>query len=513
VIILSICGPSILFTYLALYLARMASWRYGLVDRPDGQRKLQKKPVAVCGGIGILVGVLMGLLVGVLIHPYFASQMTIWTGRDCTTDLMASFSDHDTRARYIFLGIAMISIAAVGLIDDLKPLRARHKFSCQIAITGLLILGGYHIENLSVFGEVITLGKFGYLFTAFWFLAAINAINLLDGMDGLLGTFGLITLGTLAGMSFGLLNVGDGIVAAAVAAALLSFLRFNLPPASIYLGDCGSMLIGLVVAALSISSSLKGPTMTILIPAAILTLPILDTSAAIIRRKLTGRSMAAPDRGHYHHILQMNHSRMVVLAITAAVAAFVSGGAILATVYGSDLYSLAAAVAVVLALMVTGLFGNKEASLVYAQLRHQFSKHLRQSPDPLTFQLQGQHDWKTHWLEMVDMARGMNIVSLRMDINSPAQHESFHGRWDRSDSFTRRSKPSKSDLFTIKTPHGVVVAKLLVISDPEVLDATHQVSTLEKSFQKLHKQLVPAPVTQPQDSGFSTFQAPVSMTA
>src|SRR5205807_6415533 len=93
-------------------------------------------------------------------------------------------------------------------------------------------------------------------------------------------------------------------IAATMAGALAGFLCFNFPPATIFLGDCGSMLIGLFVGVLAIQSSLKGPaTVALTAPAALLIIPILDTSAAIVRRKLTGRSIFTTDRGHLHHVL------------------------------------------------------------------------------------------------------------------------------------------------------------------------------------------------------------------
>ena len=125
--------------------------------------------------------------------------------------------------------------------------------------------------------------------------------NLIDGMDGLLGIVGGIALASLAVIVAMTGHVFAATVALALAGAVLGFLWWNLPPATVYMGDSGSMLIGLVIGAVAIPTSLKGPaTVALSAPLAILVLPIFDTTAAVVRRKLTGRGLATADRGHLH---------------------------------------------------------------------------------------------------------------------------------------------------------------------------------------------------------------------
>src|SRR5205085_11092231 len=134
-----------------------------------------------------------------------------------------------------------------------------------------------------------------------------------------LSTIGLIIALAMAGMAIIGLQWPAATVALALAGALLAFLFFNFPPASIFLGDSGSMLIGLIIGTLAIQSSLKGPaTVALAAPLALLVIPIFDTSAAILRRKLTGSSIFATDRGHLHHMLQsggLSHQKVLFLVV------------------------------------------------------------------------------------------------------------------------------------------------------------------------------------------------------
>src|SRR5437868_2212657 len=140
--------------------------------------------------------------------------------------------------------------------------------------------------------------------TLFLLLGAIGSLNLIDGMDGLLSTVGVLVSLAVAGMAVMGGHWLAACAAVALAGALLGFLRYNFPPATIFLGDSGSMLIGLVLGVLAIKSALKTPTtVALMAPAVLLTIPIFDTFAAILRRKLTGRSIYSTDRGHLHHCL------------------------------------------------------------------------------------------------------------------------------------------------------------------------------------------------------------------
>src|SRR5438874_2985406 len=333
------------FTLLGRKLAR----RVGLVDAPDGRRKTQARAVPVVGGVAVLAAAVVALAVVALACP----------------DVAAAIAGEARRT--FFLLVAAVMITAVGVIDDRVSLRARYKLLGQFAaILVLVVPGGFVIQQLGLLGWVVKLGPLAEPVTIVWLLACVNALNLIDGMDGLLGTVGLIALLTLAVMAAMVGHLLAAAVALALAGAVLGFLRYNLPPASVYMGDAGAMLIGLVIGALAVSARLKGTaTVALGAPVALLVLPMLDTTAAVIRRKLTGRGLATTDRGHLHHVLQ-KHGLPVrrVLVLVAALGLTAAAGALASTALHNDVYALVAAGGVVVTLVATRLFGHAELALV-----------------------------------------------------------------------------------------------------------------------------------------------------
>src|SRR5207302_11268308 len=179
----------------------------------------------------------------------------------------------------------------------------------------------------------------------------------------LLGSVGGIICASLAVMAFLNAQYQASIIAIALAGSLVGFLWYNFPPASIFLGDCGSMLIGLVVGVLAIESSLKGPATVSL--AALLVIPIFDTSAAILRRWLTGRSIFTTDRGHLHHCLQgRGLSNWTVLLLVGGMSCFACLGALASVWFKTEWYALLSILVVVGVFVMTKLFGHGEFLLL-----------------------------------------------------------------------------------------------------------------------------------------------------
>jgi UDP-GlcNAc:undecaprenyl-phosphate GlcNAc-1-phosphate transferase len=477
---LAVFAGAVVLGLAATYAARGAGRRFGLVDRPDGRRKIHARPVPVSGGLGVLTAAVAALGLAAALFPEVADGLFADPGR----------------------AVALLSacgiIAVVGVIDDVHNLRARYKLAGQLVAALILVgFGGFRVEQVSVLGSAVPLGWVSWPATVFWFLAAINALNLLDGMDGLLGTIGVIATGALACMAFAAGHPFAGWVAVALAGSLVGFLRFNLPPASLYLGDCGSMLIGLVVGALAIEASLKGPAVAIVAPAALLVLPILDTAAAIVRRKLTGRGIAAPDRGHLHHVmLRKGLTRRWALVVAAGLAGLAAGGALAGTFLNNDLFAALSAVAVVLVLIVTGLFGTAEVRLikerapaVYRAAAGRGGPHVE-----LSVRLQGTADWAGLWRQLVRAALDMGLHSVRLDVNAPALHEGFHGRWDRS-----RKGPDELTAWQVELPlhggSGQVIGRLTaagVRSDASMAEQFAQLARVVADVEVVAARLTPA---------------------
>src|SRR5262249_12135905 len=263
-----------------------------------------------------------------------------------------------------------VLICAVGVVDDFVGLRGRHKLLGQIAAALTVIGFGVCVRRVQVFGWEIELGLLAVPFTLCWLLGAVNSLNLIDGMDGLLGSLGVIVSLTLAAVAALAGQWLAAVVAVALAGALVGFLRYNLPPASIFLGDGGSMVIGLVLGTLAIQGSLKAPATVVLsAPVVLLTLPLFDTTAAVVRRKLTGRSIYTTDRGHLHHCLQRRGlSRPGVLVLVGACCLLTGGAVVASRAFDIEWVAIVTALSVVGTLIVTRLFGHAEAVLVKERL-------------------------------------------------------------------------------------------------------------------------------------------------
>jgi len=225
--------------------------------------------------------------------------------------------------------ISSLAMFALGFWDDLRPLGAKRKLFGQILIALVVCGFGIGIQRFRIpFTETaVSLGGWGVLITVLWLVGMTNLINLIDGVDGLAGGICLMLMMLLAYLghqsgSFELLVTG-------MAGALLGFLRYNFPPARIYLGDGGAYFLGFQIGLFAILSSNKGTVFAALIaPLFVLALPILDTALAILRRGLRGLPIFRPDRRHiHHHMLGMGLSRRrVVLYIYGITLVFLAMG-------------------------------------------------------------------------------------------------------------------------------------------------------------------------------------------
>jgi UDP-GlcNAc:undecaprenyl-phosphate GlcNAc-1-phosphate transferase len=211
---------------------------------------------------------------------------------------------HDQAAQaYLSLLVASTAVLIVGLLDDLAGVRPLSKILVQAAAGAYLYGNGYRIELLSnPFGETLALGPLSLPLTLLWFVGMSNALNLIDGLDGLAAGVGLFA----ASASFVAALVNErweiALLCAALAGALLGFLRYNFAPASIFLGDSGSLFLGFVLAALAVRGSMKSSTaIALFVPLLALALPILDTAMAMARRLLGNRGLFEPDAEHIHH--------------------------------------------------------------------------------------------------------------------------------------------------------------------------------------------------------------------
>ncbi len=228
-----------------------------------------------------------------------------------------------------------------------------------------IVLLGYYVDRIVAFGYPIELGWLGVPLTVLWLVGCINALNLLDGMDGLASIVGLSTavmIGMIAA-SQGYYHVAG--MATVLAASLVGFLLYNLPPASIFLGDSGSMVIGLTLGVLGIQGAMKtSATLAITAPAVVMTLPMFDIVAAIVRRRLTGRSFDTPDREHIHHrLLARGWNPWQILCLVGAICLTTGAAATAATIFRRDALAWITAMTLVVLMIRLRLFGHEEFAL------------------------------------------------------------------------------------------------------------------------------------------------------
>ena len=288
-----------------LRLARM----WGAMDIPDA-RKVHKEPMARLGGLAVFLG--------------FCSP---WAGFYLLDNLVsATFQNYERLFLSLVIGASLMLV--LGIYDDIRGCNALQKFAVQIVTAIGLYYGGFQITVLSnPFGPVIHLGWLSMPVSVLWIVGLTNAVNLLDGIDGLaVGVTGCLAL------SLALINIMTGNIIVALltlclAGACFGFLPHNFSPARIFMGDSGSLFIGVVLACISILSLFKVTTVTfILVPMMLFGLPLFDTTSVFIGRLLRGVPLFRADKTHIHHrLLRLGwtHQRAALLlyAITLALGA------------------------------------------------------------------------------------------------------------------------------------------------------------------------------------------------
>ncbi len=297
---------SFVLCFLFTPLCRAAAIHFDLVDKPDA-RKLHQVPTPRVGGFAIVLAYICALGVVMLIGPV-REQLHI---------------QHASLLRVLLPSAGLIFL--IGLLDDLFTLSALQKLAGQIfgcAIAG--ILGNMFAPESFTFGAPHTFLSHpvvSVLICTGWLVLCTNAINLIDGLDGL--ATGICLLGTLATLLIGVYTHNAGLVVATVplAGALLAFLRYNFNPASIFLGDCGSLTIGFMLGAMSLTwQHHGGMSLGMMAPILVLALPLAEVGLSILRRYLRNVPVFSPDRGHIHHIVQDRgyHPKTVALILYGA---------------------------------------------------------------------------------------------------------------------------------------------------------------------------------------------------
>jgi len=257
--------------------------RLGWLDQPN-HRKIHLAPIPRTGGIAILAGyaVAMSLLRW---SPLWNMQPIAWSNLS-----------------FVALLPAVVTVFVTGLLDDVIGLRPAVKLGGQLFAAVLAV--NAHVEIHRIGGHVVGNAWWQYLLTIAWLITCTNAFNLIDGVDGLATAVGLFASATafLSGLFSG--NVALMLVTAPLVGALLGFLPYNFAPASIFMGDCGSLTVGFLLGCFGVLWAQKSATLLgMTAPLIAMAIPLLDTALAVVRRLLRGQHIFAADRGHIHHRL------------------------------------------------------------------------------------------------------------------------------------------------------------------------------------------------------------------
>ena len=278
-----------IFVAIIIPIVKKIAFHVNAIDIPD-KRKVHKKPMPRLGGLGIFSGFLLGYVL---------------------------FGEHTYLMNSILIGSIIIIIT--GMIDDINPIKAKYKLIGQLLASLIVVVyGGILLKDVSFFGVYIDFGLWAYPITILFILGCINCMNLIDGLDGLAGGISSIFF-----LTIGIIAVVKGqfmlatILTFVMLGSTVGFLFHNFNPAKIFMGDSGSMFLGLMIAVITLLGFKSVMMSAIMIPLFILVVPILDTTFAIIRRKLKGESVDTPDKCHIHHqLLRRNFSqRTTVLTI------------------------------------------------------------------------------------------------------------------------------------------------------------------------------------------------------
>lgn len=382
---------------------RAAALRWGVVDYPDGLRKLHLGVIPLGGGVAVYLSMCLGLLAA----GYLSNRASaaLWE-----------------LSRAIILAGGFVCF--FGCIDDVLRLNARFKLVLQIFSVLPIVLVGYSIENVVAFGYRIELGVLAIPLTVCWLIGCINALNLIDGMDGLAGVVGLSTAAMMGLIAANVGNIHVSVIALVLAGALAGFLMLNRPPASIFLGDSGSMVIGLTVGVLGLQGTMKtSATLSITAPVVVMTLPMLDILAAVVRRKLTGRRIDSPDRKHIHHLLlDRGLTPWQVLCILGALCLTTGAAATAATIFRKEALAWITALTLVALMIRLKLFGHHEFALGYRALTYRLGAYFPRRARPGFAAYNNSLadtvlPFPKGWESLIDEARKIDIRRIEMQLS------------------------------------------------------------------------------------------------
>lgn len=253
------------------------AFHVGAVDKPDHKRKIHKKNMPSMGGLAIFFAFLIGYML---------------------------FAPKTTQMLSVLIGGFIIVIT--GMLDDIKPLPAKVKLCMQILAASVTVFyGNITFADMTIFGITFKFGILAYPLAVLFMVAIMNAINFSDGLDGLAAGTSTIYFVTICVIGYIMNRLGglDVIMCLIMVGSCLGFLIYNFAPASIFMGDTGSLFLGFIISVIALLGFKTATITSLIIPLLTLFVPIIDTLLAMARRVLKGEKMDQADKEHLHHQL------------------------------------------------------------------------------------------------------------------------------------------------------------------------------------------------------------------
>ena len=277
--------------YIMTPVSKRLAVRLGAIDYP-GTRRVNTKPVPRCGGIALYFGLCAGaftVILGVHVFGWHLSNLYVMAEVD-----------------YGLLFVGVSAMFAVGLVDDIVQLKSLSKFVGQIMAATVIAYSGVTIGSVRLLGSAtyFAFGWFDIPITVFYLVVFVNIVNLVDGLDGLAAGIVAIVSVSLLYMVVARGSFTTALIIVSLTAVCLAFLRFNFFPASIFMGDSGSHLLGVMLGIISIVGVARTQgVVSMIVPLVMAGVPVLDTASAIIRRLRAGQPVGKGDANHIHHKL------------------------------------------------------------------------------------------------------------------------------------------------------------------------------------------------------------------
>jgi UDP-GlcNAc:undecaprenyl-phosphate GlcNAc-1-phosphate transferase len=292
-------GVAFIIAFASTPIVKSFAQKVGAMDVPGEARRVHDHPIPRMGGLAIFFGFVISVVL---------------------------FADITKQIQGILIGCVII--VATGAVDDIVSLNAWLKFALQVVAAVIAVLHGVVIDvvmNPNVFSDTqhLVLGVLSIPVTIIWIVGITNSVNLIDGLDGLACGVSAISSVTMLVTALLVSEGNVAIILAALAGACLGFIPYNFNPAKIFMGDTGALLLGYVLATMSVVGMFKFyAIVTFAVPLLALAVPLLDTVFAFCRRMLHGQSPFHPDRGHFHHrLIDMGLTQKQAVAVLYSISA------------------------------------------------------------------------------------------------------------------------------------------------------------------------------------------------